>query len=129
MSATTTKTHPRLGPHSQAKSFRKLDGRGVVARRLKAVRGELAAALGGDGALSPQQGILIEGLALRVIRCRMLTAQMLNDDGLSAEAERRLNWHLASIRRDLVALGLEKRAAQSPSLKEYTAAKYGGAAA
>ncbi len=124
-----TKSHPKIGPTSQLETFRKLDGRGVVARRMKAIRHELAEALGGADALSPQQKILIDTIAVRVIRTKMLTAAMLGGDGLSAEAERRLNWHLASLRRDLVALGLEKRATQSPSLKEYTAAKYGGAAA
>ncbi len=121
--------HNCLGPHSQRESFGKLDGRGVVARRLKTVRVEITEALGGEGALSPQQAILIEGLALRVIRCRMLTAAMLGDDGLSAEAERRLNWHLASIRRDLVALGLERRAAREPTLQEYLSSKQEPAAA
>ncbi len=118
MASETANPHSRLGPNSQAESFKSLDGRGIVARRMKAIRGDLVEALGGEGALSPQQAILIEGLALRVIRCRMLTAQMLGGNGLSAEAERRLNWHLASIRRDLVALGLEKRAAQQPRLAE-----------
>ncbi len=123
-----TKSHPKIGPTSQLETFRKLDGRGVVARRMKAIRHELAEALGGADALSPQQKILIDTIAVRVIRTKMLTAAMLGGDGLSAEAERRLNWHLASLRRDLVALGLEKRATHSPSLKEYTAAKYGGTA-
>ncbi len=121
--------HHCLGPHSQAASFLKLDGRGIIARQMKVIRSDLVEALGGDGALSPQQDILIEGLALRVIRCRMLTAAMLGGDGLSAEAERRLNWHLASIRRDLVALGLEKRAAREPTLQEYLSSKQEPAAA
>ena len=96
-----TKNTAIVGPTSQQKTFRKLDGRGVLARQLRRIREELAEALGGD--LSPQQNILLEGLAVRVLRCRMLTADMLNG-GISAELERRLNWHLASVRRDLVAL-------------------------
>ncbi len=118
MNSKTANPHPRVGPNSQAESFKSLDGRGIVARRMKAIRHELAEALGGADALSPQQKILIDCIAVRAIRTKMLTAQMLGGDGLSAEAERRLNWHLASIRRDLVALGLEKRAAQQPRLAE-----------
>ena len=113
-----TKSHPKIGPTSQLETFRKLDGRGVVARRMKAIRDDLGEALGGDDVLSPQQRLLIDVVTVRVIRCQMLTAAMLSNDGLSAEAERRLNWHLASIRRDLQALGLEKRAKTPPRLAE-----------
>ena len=121
--------HHCLGPHSQAASFRKLDGRGVVARQMKAICDDLAGALGGWEALSPQKKLLIDCIAVRVMRVRMLTAPMLGGDGQSAEAERCLNWHLASIRRDLTVLGLEKRGPRQPTLKEHVAAKYGGAAA
>lgn len=100
--------HHCLGPNSQALSFRKLDGRGIVARRMKAIRDDLADGLGGWDTLSPQRRIIIDIVAVRMVRCQMLTAAMLGGDGLSAEAERRLNWHLASIRRDLVTLGLER---------------------
>ena len=110
--------HHLLGPCSQAKSFKSLDGRGVVARRMKVIRDELGEALGGEDVLSPQQRIIIDIVAVRVIRCQMLTAAMLGDDGLSTEAERRLNWHLASIRRDLAALGLEKQTPPGLSLAE-----------
>ena len=118
MSALTGKSRSLLGPNSQAESFRKLDGRGVVARRMRAIRDDLSEALGGEDVLSPQQRIIIDIVAVRMVRCQMLTAAMLRDDGLSAEAERRLNWHLASIRRDLQALGLEKRAKTPPRLAE-----------
>ncbi len=117
------KTYPIIGPHSQRESFKKLDGRGAVARRLKALRNELADALGGEDMLSPQQGILIEVLSIRVIRCRRLLARMVDGDDLSAEGERRLSWHLASIRRDLQALGLEKRAKTPPRLAELLGGK------
>ena len=129
MSAITAKNHHCLGPNSQAQSFRKLDGRGIVARRMKAIRVDLADGLGGWDTLSPQQRIIIDIVAVRMIRCQMLTAAMLGDDGLSSEAERRLNWHLASIRRDLSALGLERRGPRQPTLKEHCEAKYGGATA
>ena len=113
-----TKSHPKIGPTSQLETFRKLDGRGVVARRMRAIRDDLGEALGGEDVLSPQQRIIIDIVAVRMTRCQMPTAAMLSDDGLSAEAERRLNWHLASLRRDLQALGLEKRGKAPPSLAE-----------
>lgn len=118
MSTRTGKKRSLLGPNSQAETFRKLDGRGIVARRMKAIRDDLSEALGGEKILSPQQRLIIDIVTVRVIRCQMLTATMLGDDGLSAEAERRLNWHLASLRRDLQALGLEKRGKAPPSLAE-----------
>ena len=96
---------------------------------MKAIRDDLADGLGGWDTLSPQQRIIIDIIAVRMVRCQMLTAAMLGDDGLSNEAERRLNWHLASIRRDVAALGLEKHTPPGPSLKEHCDATYGGAAA
>ena len=121
--------HNCLGPHSQAESFRKLDGRGVVARRMKAIAADLADGLGGWDTLSPQQRIIIDVVTVRAIRCQMLTAQMFSDDGLSSEAERRLNWHLASIRRDLATLGLEKQSKPARSLEEHLEREYGATAA
>ena len=108
----------KVGPNSQAESFRSLDGRGIVARRMKEIQAELAEALGGRDQLSPQQRIIIDGLSVRIIRSRMLTAEALGGDGLSDEGERRLNWHLGSIRRDLLALGLDRRGDRVPSLAE-----------
>ncbi len=81
MASETAKPHSRLGPNSQAESFKSLDGRGIVARRMKAIRHELAEALGGADALSPQQKILIDTIAVRVIRTKLLTAAMLGGDG------------------------------------------------
>ena len=118
MASKATNSHNRLGPHSQAQSFKSLDGRGIVARRMKAIAADLADGLGGWGTLSPQQRIIIDIVAVRMVRCQMLTAAMLGGDDLCTEAERRLNWHLASIRRDLAVLGLEKRGPRQPTLAE-----------
>ena len=118
-----------LGPNSQAESFKSLDGRGIVARRMKAIRDDLADGLGGWDTLSPQRRIIIDIVAVRMVRCQMLTAAMLGDAGLSTEAERRLNWHLASIRRDLKVLGLEKSPPPGPTLPEHIAANYPSASA
>ena len=121
--------HHLLGPHSQAESFKSLDGRGIVARKMRAIRDDLGEALGGWGTLSPQKKILINIISVRVIRCQMLTTAMLGGNGLSAEGERCLNWHMGSVRRDLAVLGLDRRAAPGPSLQEHVAATYGGAPA
>ncbi len=121
--------HNCLGPHSQAVSFRKLDGRGVIARRMKAHAAELAAALGGWDTLSPQKKILIDAITVRSIRCQMLSAAMFGGDGLSAEGERCLNWHANALTRDLKILGLERRAPRQPTLPEHLAANYPSATA
>ena len=120
-----TKTRPVIGPRSQAESFRSLDGRGVIARRMKATAAELAEALGGKAGLSPQQRIIIDIVSTRIVRCQMLTSAMLGGEGLSDEGERHLNWHLGSIRRDLQALGLDRRGERAPSLEQHLAAAYG----
>ena len=117
--------HHLIGPNSQVESFRKLDGRGIVARKMRAIRDDLADGLGGWNTLSPQRRIIIDIIAVRMVRCQMLTAAMLGDDGLSNEAESCLNWHLASIRRDLTVLGLDRRGPRQPSLAE----TFGGAVA
>lgn len=116
--------HHLLGPHSQAKSFKSLDGRGIIARRMKAIRDDLADSLGGWDALSPQKKILIDAITVRSIRCQMLTVAMLGVDGLSAEGERCLNWHANALTRDLKTLGLERHDPPGPSLPEHLAANY-----
>ena len=118
-------SHNCIGPHSQAKIFRSLDGRGVIARKMKTIAAELADALGGKDTLSPQQKILIDAITVRSIRCQMLTVAMMSDDGLSYEGERCLNWHANALTRDLKTLGLERRGPRQPTLAE----TLGGAAA
>ena len=100
------KTRAKVGPHSQRLALGSIDGRGLIARRMKALRAELTAAIG--GAPTPQQRLLIEGVAIRLTRIRMIWAQMVEDPAAVAEeTERRMTWYLNGLRRDLVALGLE----------------------
>ena len=115
-----SKIQPKIGPHSQRHVLMKLDGRGKVARRMRAIRDELVAAVGGPDAISPQQRMLIDGIARRSIRCDMIWQQMLVDPaGVSAEAERRFNWHDNALQRGLKELGLERSSPPTPNLKDY----------
>jgi len=107
-----------IGPTSQSERFRVLDARGVIARRMKAIEGELITALGGEDQVTPQQMLLIEGIAVRVMRRSMFVNELAESGELSTESERRLNWHLCGIRADLQLLGLERREKEIPSLHD-----------
>ena len=120
------KKQPKIGPNSQRFALGSLDGRGAVARRLKRIQRELSDALGGEAELSPQKRMLIANIAQRALRCEMLWQQIVEGRAAS-ESERRYNWFLNGLRRDLAAIGLERHPAAPPSLNEYLASK--GAAA
>ena len=103
----------------QRGKFAKLDGRGEVARRLRTIRADLIDALGGDAAITPQQMLLIEGIAQRAVRCEMIWRQMMTaPEGVATETERRWNWHRSGLERALAQLGLQRRAPPAPSLAE-----------
>ena len=114
----------KIGPASQRKAFKRLDGRGVIARRMKAVERELIDALGGEDALSPQKHLLVTGVAQRVIRIQMLWQQIAMGDA-SEEAERRFNWHSNGLRRDLMVLGLNKRKGAAQTLADALGGRHG----
>ena len=110
------KTRPPIGPHSQAQSFRKLDGRGTVARRLKARVNEISADYGGCDALSVAQRRLVEQIAQREWAAAQIFGELA--EGTASERDRRTyNWLLNGIGRDFARLG-EPRRKDSPRLHE-----------
>ena len=117
-----------IGPHSGAERLRSVDGRTRLGRFMSELRTELYEALGTDNP-TPMQRIIVDRIIEKSARCTLLSRQMLNGGGMSAEAERRYAWHANSLRRDLATLGLERRGKGPPSLQEHLEREYGGAAA
>ncbi len=102
-------TRKSITPRSQRETFQKLDGRGLVARRLKAMRQEFADALGGWEALSPQKRQLVKDTAEVVMRRDWVWQQMVSEpESVSGESERRWAWLGNVVRRNLIALGLDR---------------------
>ena len=117
-----------VGPNSSGSRLRSVDGRTRLGRFMSGLRTEIYEALGTDNP-TPMQRILVDRAVEKSARCILLSRQMLNGGGMSAEAERRYIWHSNSLRRDLSALGLERRTPRGPTLKEHCEATYGSATA
>ncbi|MCZ6721302.1 MAG: hypothetical protein O7A65_07155 [Proteobacteria bacterium] len=114
------KNHHSIGCHSQSESFQRLDGRGRIARRLKAVTSDLTAALGGPEGVTPQQKLIIDQCAVQTVRLTMLAnAFLVSDEQVPLETERRYAWHSNALVRNLVKLGLHQVAKSEPSLSDY----------
>ena len=98
--------------------IRSLDGRTTLAKFTKAIRQDLTAALGGT--LGAGQSIIVDLCVVKAARLQMLSEQILSGELPPEEAERRFIWHANSLRRDLMALGLDKPSKAPPeSLAEY----------
>ena len=95
-----------LGPNSGALRLRSLDGRTYLGKFTKTVRAELVSALG--GAPSPGQCIIIDMAVVKIARLRMLSEHILLGELPAEEADRRFTWFSNSLRRDLIALGLDR---------------------
>ena len=109
-----------IGPRSQAKTFRTVDGRGVISRKLRKIESDFSDALGGWQSLTPQKRQLIRDTAQIVVRREMVWHRMVeNPDAVSGEAERRWLWLANTVRRNLQVLGLERKAEAPPTLDEY----------
>ncbi len=109
----------KVGPNSQREIFVRLDGRGTIARRMKAIRAALIDALGGGEVISPQQLMIIESIAERRVRADMIFAAMMaHPESVSIENERRYYWHTSAIDRALRTLGLHRRVEGEPRLSE-----------
>jgi hypothetical protein len=109
----------KIGPHSQRGTLAKLDGRGVIARRMRAIKDELLEALGGVDAISPQKLMILNGLAWRAVRCEMLLSDSLSRGEVAIAAEQLITSHLNGIRRDLEAIGLERWQPPPKTLQQY----------
>jgi hypothetical protein len=97
---------PAIGPRSRPHRLRKLDGRSREAQFLKRIERELLDDLGGPGNVSVAKRLLVERVAIDLMRLELLDARMAAEtvtvhDGRVAHALRN------SVRLTLRALGLE----------------------
>ena len=102
----------------------KLDRRSRFGKAVGQLRTALAADLGGEP--STQQTLLIDRAIFKVIRLSSFEADYLYAE-TKPENESMMNYYLAmsnSLRHDLMALGLERKAAQIETLGAYVAKNY-----
>jgi hypothetical protein len=112
-----TTTHP-VGGSSRAHRLRKLDGRRREAKRLQAIKNDLAAHLGGWERVSVAQRYLIERAAIDILRLELLDAEMAT--GTFSEHDGRVAHALRnSVRLMLRDLGWKAAAPTAPTLADY----------
>jgi hypothetical protein len=100
--------------------MRVIDGRSKQARRLKTIMADLAAHLGGPEQVSVAQRLLIERLAVDIVRAELLDAKATT--GSFTELDGRIAHALRnSIRLALRDLGLAPPPAPPPSLDDFMA--------
>lgn len=108
----------------------KLDGRSEAGQALKRLRTQLETDLGGVENLSAQERILLDRIVKKVLIVEMLESYSLsrrsifkrNGELIGALGRHYLSF-CESLRRDLVAVGLSRRAKGVPSLSAYLAAR------
>jgi hypothetical protein len=97
-----------------------MDGRSKIARLIRTTKADLVEQLG--GAVSPAQALIIQSAALKAARLYLLSEKLIaGDDPSDGSDHHALAW-LNSMRLDLMALGLERRAKDiSPRLEDIIA--------
>ena len=105
--------------HGAFASLENLDQRTGLAKGLRALREDLTTALGGN--LSPQEALLIDRCVYKAARIASWEAYTLNGGEPSDTDAHYLAW-ANSLRLDLQALGLQRRAAPAEDLRSYLAA-------
>jgi hypothetical protein len=97
------------------------DQRRKESKAVNKIREQLVDALGGAAALTPQQAILVDRVVVKTFKCALAEGSMLAGEPGPDGAH-----YLAlanSLRLDLCALGLAKRAQDVPNLRDYLASK------
>ncbi len=120
------KTQPKIGPSSQAATWQKIDGRGVVARRLRAYRDELTEHVGGSP--SATERVLIDRAAMLRVQLELMDQRSLKGAPLPDHTARSYIAWSNALRLVLQALGLERRGPRQKSLAELLAEGSGKAA-
>jgi hypothetical protein len=113
---TVAKAH-EIGPYSRPHRLRKLDGRSREARYLRRIESELIAHLGGTERVNAAQRILIERLAVDLLRLELLDGKVATGD--LTEADGRIAHALrGSVRLALRDIGLEGATAHEATIGE-----------
>jgi hypothetical protein len=110
----------RLPKYSRVNTLRVLDGRSKQARRIKTIMADLVADMGGAEQVSVAQRLLIERLAVDIVRLELLDAKATG--GSFTELDGRIAHALRnSVRPVLRDLGLKQRPTPGPSLDDFIA--------
>ena len=97
--------------------IKKWDGRTREAKAIHQIQAELVTALGD---VTPQETLIIQRASVKALRCALVEAQILQKNGDAPERlkDEYLRWS-RELRRDLVVLGLERRAKPVQGLQAY----------
>ena len=106
MSKSKTKAR-QVGPYSRDEVLSRVDRRTAVGKVMTAVERELTSDLGGDPTMGER--LLIQAVAVKAARLHMLSDDLLSGDEPGGDGHHCLAW-LNSLRLDIVALGLKRRA-------------------
>jgi hypothetical protein len=117
---TRRKAH-RIGRYSRAHPLAKVDGRTREAALMRRVRSDLTRHVGGSP--NAVERVLIERAVILSLRVAQIDAKILADETLTLhDSQFALAWN-NSLRRTLVALGIDGVAEKAPSLSEYLASQ------
>ena len=105
----------RPGPRSTAQSLLAQDGRTRIARLLRDCRAALIEHVGGNP--NPAEALIIEQAAVKVARLQLGSERVL-ENPVDSDFGHWLSWS-ESLRRDLIALGLESRKGEPIDLARY----------
>jgi hypothetical protein len=108
--------HRKAGPFSTDQALTALDRRTKAGRIMKTVVGELMAHLG--DATAPQR-LIVQSAALKAVRLALLTDNLLAGEPPSEGSDHHALAWMNSMRLDLMALGLERKAPPTLNLAEY----------
>ena len=102
----------RVGPFSRPETLSRLDRRTKAGRVMRSVEADLTSDLGGDP--STAERLLIQAAAVKATRVSLLSERLLEGEEPGEDGHHALSW-LNSLRLDLVALGLQRRARDIPN--------------
>ncbi len=116
-----------IGPHSRPGKLAVIDGRRAEARRMKEVRQELVAHVGGKP--SATQRLMIDRVAVMLLRMELLDKEAMNGTPMADHDQRAYLGWANSVGRMLRHLGLKGVTGAAPSLSDYLKARSGEQAA
>ncbi len=103
----TRRKGPAPGPTSKDEAISRIDRRTRAGRLMRTLEADLTSDLGGDP--SAAQKLLIKAATVKAVRLALLADQLLDGVEVQSDQHHVLAW-ANSLRLDLVALGLERRA-------------------
>lgn len=104
-----------VGPFSTDQSLVEIDRRTRAGRMMKGVQRELFDFLGDP---TPGQRLLIQAVSVKATRLALLSERLLSGKAIADGTDHHLLAWLADMRRDLQALGLERKAGGIPMTLE-----------